>query len=208
MSFWKILAGAATGVAGVVALPIAGPIGTITAVGALAAGAVGAAGGAVADALDDSEEQAEERGEKRGEEKERAKHCAQLKKIQEYMRIMLKAVKDLEDCNQFFEKLIAMAAVGFACANCDGEIHHQEIEEIDEFIAGVNHSELPSHVKERLGKLQKEPPNLKTAFKIAKKAKMDPSILDDVIRVVMHADGRVHPNERAFMKTWHKMKSA
>lgn len=203
--FWKVLAGAATGVGVVVALPIAGPIGSVTVLGALAAGAVGAAGGAAADALDDSEEQAEKRGEQRAEQRAKAKYAEKIKKIQEYMETMRDRAKDWD---QFGEHLIATSAVGFACANCDGEIHPQEIEEIDEFIAGVNRSELPSHVKERLGKLRREPPNLKTAFELAKKAKMDPSISDDVIDVVMHADGRVHPNETAFMNAWHKMKSA
>ena len=199
--FWKVLAGTATGVAAVVALPIAGPVGAVTALGAVVGGAAGAAGGAVADALDDSEEQAEERGEQRAT----AKYAGKLEKIQGYMEAMRDGAKDWE---QFGETLIAMSAVGFACANCDGEIHPQEIEEIDEFVAGVNHSKLPSHVKERLGKLRQEPPNPKTAFELAKKAKVDPSILDDVIDVVMHADGRVHPKEKAFMSAWHKMKSA
>ena len=205
MNVWKVLAGAATGVAVVVALPIAGPIGAITMVGAVAAGAAGAAGGAVADALDDSEEQAEERGEERGKEKERARNALVLEKLQERIHAIMEALKDW---NQRGEQLVAMAAVGLACANCDGEIHPQERDDIDEFVAGVGHSELPSHVKERLDKLRREPPNLKTAFEIAKKAKVDPSILDAIIDVVMHADGRVHPNETAFMKAWHKMKSA
>lgn len=126
-----------------------------------------------------------------------------LGKVQDYMETMR---EDAEDWNQFGEKLIAMSAVGFACANCDGEIHPQELAEIDEFTAGVGHSELPSHVKERLDKFRRKPPNLKTAFVLAKKAKVDLRILDDVIHVVMHADGRVHAEERAFMNAWHQMK--
>ena len=63
-------------------------------------------------------------------------------------------------------------------------------------------------MKRRLNELRQEPPNLKTAFELAKKAKADLSLLDDVIDVVMHADGRVHEKEKAFMNAWHKMKSA
>lgn len=202
MSFWKILTGVATGVGVVALLPAAGtvlgPAFAITKLGALAGGALGGMSGAAIDALDDSEEQAE----KRGEARERAKHAKKLGKIQDYMETMGRNAKDW---NQFGEKLIAMSAVGFACANCDGEIHPQERIEIAEFTAGVGHSGLPPHVKERLHRFERKPPNLKTAFVLSEKAKVDLSILDDVIDVVMHADGRVHPNEIAFMKAWHQM---
>lgn len=176
-----------------------GPIGWV-AVGAITAGV------AVAAAMSDSEEQAEKRGEQRATTKltvEIKRVKARARNIKSYM---VAQQKNLSDWQKFGEKLIAMVAVGFACANCDGEIHPKEIDEIDEFIAGVNHSDLPPYIKERINKLRREPPNLKTAFELAKKAKVKPSILDDTIDVVMHADGIVHDKEKAFMNAWHKMK--
>ena len=108
----------------------------------------------------------------------------------------------------FGNNLIAMAAVGIACANCDGEIHPDERLEIDEFIAGVGHSELPDEVKEEIRRLWQRPPNLTTAFRIAEKNNVDFSLLDDVIDVVMHADDRLHAKEQAFKNAWHKMRNS
>lgn len=178
-----------------------GPIGWV-AVGAITAGA------AVAAVMSDSEEKAEKRGEQRGKAKNTAEVEKSRENVRNIKRYMVEQQKNLSDWQKFGEKVIAMTAVGFACANCDGEIHPKEIDKIDEFIAGVNHSNLPPYVKERIKKLRQEPPNLKTAFELAKKAKVRPSILDATIDLVMHADGIVHAKEKAFMNAWHKMKSA
>ena len=185
--FWNVLAGVAFGPIGIAVAGVA-------------------TGVAIAVAMSDSEEQAE----KRGEQRATAKYAVELEKsrakAREIKNYMLELRKRSDGWQKFGEQLIAMSAVGFACANCDGEIHPKEIDQINEFIAGVNHSDLPSYVKIRLNKIRREPPNLKTAFELAKKAKVKPSILDDVIDVVMHADGIVHANEKAFVNAWHKMK--
>ncbi len=198
MTVWKVLVGAATGVAAVAALPVLGPIGAVTAVGAAVGAAVGGAGGAIADALDDNEEQAE----KRGEERERARNAEKLAGVQSY----LDGVR-VEVAN-FGDQLVAMFAVAIACANCDGEVHPQERDEIEEFIAGVSHSSLPSPVKRRITALWDARPNAKTAFELAKRAEVDFAVLDDIIDVVMEADGRVHPKERAFRNAWTTLKAA
>ena len=201
MGFWTVLGGVATGVAVVVALPVAGPIGAITAVGAAVAGTVGAAGGAAISALDESEEQAE----KRGEERATAKHYAKM----EDLRRKFQEMKDAADgWRHFGNNLVALTAVGIACANCDGEIHPDERTDIDEFIAGISHSELPIEVKEKIGRLWQTPPNLRTAFQIAEKYNVDFSLLDDIIDMVMHADGRVHAKEKAFMNAWDEMRNS
>ena len=200
--FWKVLAGAATGVAVVVALPVAGPIGAITAVGAAVAGTVGAAGGAVADALDDSEEDAEKRGEQRGEERQKAKYAEAMARL----KAILEAHRD--DAKNFHDTLVAMFAVGLACASCDGEIHDDEREELEEFVAGVSAANLPSSVKSDIRRLWNSPPNIKTAYELAKRSKVDPSRFDDIIDVVMRADGREHPGETAFRHAWQRLSEA
>lgn len=196
--FWKVLAGAATGVAVVVALPVAGPIGAITAIGAAVAGTVGAAGGAVADALDDSEEDAE----KRGEQWQAAKDAEVMRRVMAHLEAIQK------DAQNFHDTLVAMFAVGLACANCDGEIHDDEREELEEFVAGVSAANLPSSVKSDIRRLWNSPPNIKTAFELAKRSKVDPSRLDDIIDVVMRADGREHPGETAFRHAWQRLSEA
>ena len=198
MGVWKVLAGAATGVAVVVALPVAGAVGAVTLTGAAVGAAAGAALGAAADALDDSEEQAE----KRGEERERARNAEKLARVQSYLECAKKEFAN------FGDRLVAMFAVGIACANCDGEIHPNEKRDIEEFIAGVSQSDLPSHIKTRIRKLWSEPPNVKTAFELAKQADVRFFVLDDIVDLVMVADGRVHPKEQAFRKAWATLKAA
>lgn len=195
MGFWKVLAGAATGVAAVVALPIAGPVGAITAVGAAVAGATGAAGGAIADALDDSEERAE----KRGRQKATAEYEAKLAKIKEVFE------KWAKDWHRYGNHVVAVTAVGLACANCDGEIHEDELKDIKEFVSGITQSSLPEVVKEQIENLHQKPPSLTTAHRLAKKAGVDFEFLDSVIKVVMHADNRIHPGEQAFLVAWQKL---
>lgn len=199
MSFWKVLAGAATGVAVVVALPIAGPVGAVTAVGAAVAGTAGAAGGALADAIDDSEELAEKRGKKKGEEKARAEYALKLEKI------IKKFEKWAKDWHRYGNHVVAVTAVGLACANCDGEIHEDELKDIDVFVSGIAESALPAYVKEQIEGFRQKPPNLKTAHELAKKAKVDFDLLNDVIDVVMRADGHIHRKERAFLTAWQKL---
>lgn len=197
VNFWKVLAGAATGVAVVVALPVAGAVGTVTMAGAAVGAAAGAAVGAVADALDDSEDQAV----KRGEERERARNAELLARVQSYL-------EHTKDFVNFGDQLVAMFAMGIACANCDGEIHPDEKRDIEDSIAGFSSSGLPAVTKESINKLWEAPPNIKTAFELAKSAGVGFSVLDDIIDLVMMADGRVHPRERAFRSAWTKLKAA
>lgn len=196
MSFWKVLAGAATGVAVVVALPVAGPIGAITAVGAAVAGTAGAAAGGLASAADDTEERAE----RRGQEKAKAEYSMKLQKYADEFCTWA------ENWSQYGDKLVAATAVGLACANCDGEIHEDELQEIDEFISGALHSNLPKQIHSGITKLRRNPPNLVTAYELANEHGLDSDLVDDIIDLVIHADGRVHPQEDAFLAAWAELR--
>ncbi|PSV27527.1 MULTISPECIES: hypothetical protein [unclassified Photobacterium] len=202
MSFWKVIGGAAAGIACVVALPIAGPVGAITAAGAAIAGGVGAAAGGVAAAMDDGEEEAERRGERRANAEQELKYSKLTAAFED-------AKNRLDETENYFNLLIAMEAVGLACANCDGEISLEERQEIDEFIAGVSSSELPSHVKRKIEDMAKNPPNVNTAFALAQKVGLNSfELYNEIIEVVMHADGRVHENEKAFEQAWNTLVKA
>lgn len=199
MSFWKVLSGAATAIACVVALPVAGPVGAITAAGAAIAGGVGAAAGGIASAVDDSEEQAERRGARR----EAAKYDRKYEKLASAFEEAESRISETED---YFNLLIAIEAVGLACAACDGEIAPEERQDIDEFIAGVASSELPSHIKSKIEEMAVNPPNIKTAFELSKKVGLDSyALFDEIIEVVMHADGRIHEQEKAFQQAWNEL---
>ncbi len=202
MSFWKVLGGAAAGVACVVALPVAGPVGAITAAGAAIAGGVGATAGGIASAMDDSEEQAE----KRGARIAAAKYDKKYEKLEAAFKDAENRLSESED---YFKLLIAMETVGLACAACDGEIAPEERQEIDEFIAGISSSELPSNVKREIEAIANNPPNITTAFQLASSVGLDSfDLFNEIIEVVMHADGYVHENEKDFVNAWNELVAA
>lgn len=203
MGFWKVLGGAAGAIACVVALPIAGPVGAITAVGAAVAGGIGAAAGGIASVGEDDEITS---AEQRGEAKAKAEYEAKYTKLYEAFKEAELRIKARED---YFNLIIAMEAVGVSCAACDGHISDEERIQIDEFIAGVTASELPQDVKDKIKQIADNPPNIKTAFELAKKT--EPSsyaLFDEVIQLVMYADGYLHEKEKVFMQTWQYLKAA
>jgi len=196
MSFWKVLGGVATGVAVVVALPVAGPIGAVTAIGAGIAGTTGAVAGGIAAAMDDSEEQAEQRGYERGT-------AESAIKIRNLTAAILEAEKRLKESDDYFNLIIAMTAVGLACAACDGEVSSEEETEILEFISGISSSGLPISVTSKLNELASNPPNINTAFYLANKVGLNSyDLFDEIIDVVTDADGYTHSQEIAFKQAW------
>lgn len=201
ITVWKVLGGAAAGVATIVALPIAGPIGVVTAMGALAAGSVGAAAGALAGSIDDSEERAEKRGEARAK-------AESDRRTQKFVEALKKAEEKINSAQEYHNLLIAMTALAMSCANCDGEIHNEEQLEIMEFITGVGGSGLPVDVQERLNKLAYNPPSLTDACVLIKKLPNIGSydVFDDIVDLTIHADGIVHQNEIEFLREWNNVK--
>lgn len=202
MSFWKVLGGAAGAVAAVVALPIAGPVGTITAIGALVAGSVGAAAGGVAAAIDDSEERAEERGRQQA----KAEYAARLRKLEEGLQA---AVSRLTEQRQLFDLIIAMEAVGLACAACDGAVSAEEQRQIDEFVAGASSSALPESVRQQIAFMASNPPDIKTAYQLALDVSpQSMSLFDEIVVFVSHVDGVIDPREQDFIAQWTQLRAA
>lgn len=208
MSFWKVLGGAAIGVGAIAAAPFTGGgsllgaatlagslAGTATVAAAVGAGVAGAAVGASFDGDDDAE--------KRGEDKATAKYEAKYNKIESAFK---DAEKRLNDTDDYFNLLIAMEAVGLACAACDGEVSEEERVEIDEFISGVMSSSLPTHIKTKIDGIANNPPNITTAYEYASKVSPESmGLFEEIIDVVMHADDYVHENEKAFLEAWRKL---
>lgn len=205
MGFWKVIGGACAGIAVVVALPVAGPVGAITAVGAAVAAGIGAVAGGVAEHFDDSEEQAREDGYREGRKDAKTECSVQIENIKNKLEKTFNRFKESAD---YYRVIIAMEAVAVSCANCDGEIADVEKEQIEMFISGVSRSALPSAVKERIQDIYDNPPTIREAFKLAKESNMGMSIFDDIINLVVHADGIVHKNEEVFMQAWNSLKAA
>ncbi len=207
MSFWKKAAWVAAGVGAVVAAPVTGGGSIAALVGAAgtttAAGiALGAAGGLAASSLtEESKKEAENRGRREG----RAQSSVELDKLSKAFE---QQAKHFSSHQEYFDYIIALQTVGLACAVCDGRITASERAEIDEFIAGVASSKLPASIKKKISKVAKTRPTIDTAFELATpfmKTKEQRQDFEALIESTMLADGRVHPKEEAFMKTWKQM---
>ena len=176
--------------------------GTVAA--AVGAGVVGAAAGA---GLSESDKtQAYGEGHRKGVAESKAEYNINLKKLEEKLKQVLGAIKRREE---FFDAVLAMMAVGVSAANCDGEVHDEERKSIELFVAGIGAANLlPEGVKTEMNNIYSAPPNLRTAYSLARRANVPTELCEEIIEVVIHADGVQHQEECAFLAAWRSMKSA
>lgn len=218
MGFWGALAGVTVGVGAVALAPFTGGgslvgvglAASLAGAGAVAAGAgvVGACVGAAAGEIIDDEKAKKnyDQGKREGARETEAKYRADIDKLNIKLA---RTIAMLCEHGNHFNAIIAMAAVGFACANCDGEISVEESEEINIFVTGVSHSTLPEKVKTDIQSFNSHPPSLVDAFAMAMKSGVeDMSIFEDIIEVVMTADGVVKQQEETFLLSWRTMSAA
>tara|TARA_R110002167_G_scaffold33611_2_gene107885 strand:+ start:64 stop:702 length:639 start_codon:yes stop_codon:yes gene_type:complete len=212
MSFWKIAAGAVVGVGAIAAAPFTGGgslfgaatlIGSLTGATTIAAATAAGAAGAVAGyaAAQSDEEQAEAyRNQGRSDA---GKDIANLKTaLDEYET-------KLNDARQYFDLLVALSAVGFATANCDGYICDAEVDDINEFVSGVAASHLPDNIKKSIQSFKTSPPTIGQAYDFASNLQDYPKeLFDQTIEMVMHSDGVVHAAEVQFKKKWQVLNAA
>jgi Skp family chaperone for outer membrane proteins len=209
ISPWKILGGAVIGVGAIAAAPFTGGgslLGGATLLGSLAgggavaaavgAGAVGAGAGAYMSKVEEDEQ-------KKKDDK-LSKLAEEAEKIETSLNELMSAFNNQQ---QYFNLIIAMTAIGMACANADGEIAEEERTHINEFISGVSAAKLPQEVKDRINALYEEPPRLKQAFDLvlAVNAKSF-SVFDQIIDITIDADGHVHEKEIEFKNDWEQLK--
>ncbi len=197
MGFWKVLGGVAGGVGLIAALPVAGAVGVVTLAGAAVAGTVGGVAGAVASSKEKAErESARDQGERRAT----AKYELTVQKL---VASLQSAEKQLNDDKSYFTLLVAMFAVGMATAAADGEVSAVEEAELEEFIAGLAHTNLPSHVKGAITRLRNNPPNFATAMThVQKTGNIDRKLFEEVIELVALSDGHFCDDERALLEAF------
>ena len=214
MSFWKIAAGAAVGVGAIAAAPFTGGgslLGAVTLAGSLAGGGTiaaatvaGVAGASAGYAMSDQDKK--NKDEVRNKAREEVKEdIEKLKKRSQEMS------SKLSEHEHYFKELVALAAVGFATANCDGKICDSEKLEILEFVAGVNASNMPQSEKNLIASFVESPPNIEQAFRLAKELENYAELKEDfeaVIDLVMHADGVTHTSEVKFKEEWRNLNAA
>ena len=206
VSYWKVLGGASAGVAAIVAAPIFGGVGAITLAGAAVGTAVGGLGGVAASFADDSESKAEKRGVERGRAEAAAVYSSRFDKLKERFEA---TVTKMASMNEFFSLIVALHAVGMACAACDGLVSDAERRDIEEFIGGMAVSNMPQTVVDQLNAIATNPPNIDTAFVLAQEChSADWGLFDEVISLVMNADGVATSEEVQFRAQWDALKRA
>ena len=209
MDPWKIIGGAVIGVGAVAAAPFTGGgslLGGATLLSSLAgAGTVAAAVGATAaGAATGAYMSKEEEKELKKKDEELAKLRVKAEKFESELHNMLNSFNDQQ---QYFNLIIAMTAVGMACANADGEITKEEKEAIEEFISGISKIGLPQIVKDKVNSLYENPPRLKQAFDLVLTVNDKSfSIFDQIIDITIDADGRVDKKEIEFKTDWEQLK--
>ena len=123
--------------------------------------------------------------------------------VRELARRLSEAAARFTEHKALEEFLVALFAVGICAANCDGEIADIEKQELHEFVLGVSATALPEQVKQSIQALYDAPPSLATAMTyVVRTAAEHRRLFDDVVDVVLLADGRGHPRETAFRAAW------
>jgi hypothetical protein len=202
VGFWSglgtVVVGAAAGVGVIVALPVAGPVGAITLLGAVIAGSgCGIAGAIVGISVGDGDDDKE-----RADQTERtvAEMIAKAEKSRENME---RVKRRAEEVAKFYDLVVTFYAVGFSVANCDGEIHSDERRDIDESIAALLAENFPETFTRAITALYNNPPVISQVIDYVQPlADEHWDKFEDIIEVVIHSDGIVHPNELAFMEAW------
>lgn len=197
MSFLKIFGGIAAGIGAVACLPVAGPIGAVTLLGAIVGGSIGGVLG------------------KKMSDKEKTKENALLKKIEElkketeqskFYNALEVQVKNLTNEVDYYSFFIALIAITLATANVDGNISSEEQSIIDNFKAEISKMHIPGNVATDLNKIINNPPDFVEAFVLIKKLKyINWELFRETIVLVANADGIVCTKEKALLASFDKL---
>ncbi len=210
----KILAGVAIGVGAVAAAPFTGGgslLGGASALASLAgAGTIAAATGAgltgavVGAVMADSDEKEKENIKNEGKAEGKAESLLEVGELEEKL---LEALKNLKSHDAHFKAIIALEAVGVACAACDGDFSDNEKEEIGEFVKGMLAQGIPEDVKQKIQFIYDNPPTVKEAYILAEASGVSLDVYEDLIQFVMQIDG-IKEEERIFVQAWSQLKAA
>lgn len=168
----------------------------------VAIGAGGLAIGAIAKGVFDGKDEEKAKDEGRAEGKAEVKVV--MEKLEEKL---LHSLKILETHDEHFQAIIALEAVGVACAACDGDFSNNEKEEIGEFVKGMMAQSIPDKVKVKIQSVYDNPPTVEEAFKFAEESGIEIEVYEELVQFVMKIDG-IKPEEEAFTHAWNQLKEA
>lgn len=190
---WGAVGGALVGIGVIAALPVLGPLGGISAVGALIGVTVGGAGGtAVAAAVQREVHEAFEQGQ--------VDHVQKLRDVQATVRRFHRW------WGGYARRVEALMAIGFAAAAVDGPVNEEEHDVIAQFVWGVTGRWQHLGLRRRVARMAKSPPSFADAVRQVERIG-DPAlteVVDDVIDLAIRADGRPNSVERGFLDAWRR----
>lgn len=209
----KVLAGVVIGVGAVAAAPFTGGgslLGAATLGASLsgattiaAASGAGLAGAAAGKTLSDRESR-ERRSTRENHEKAAAEASMRLEALEKSLTEIQKA---MNESGSYFRGIIALEAVGVACAACDGDFSENEKLEIGEFVRGMQLLNIPAEVKNKIEEIYNNPPSITEAYQLAKESGIPIELYDEIIKFVMEIDG-VKEEEKVFAQAWDQLKAA
>ncbi|MCY4347200.1 MAG: hypothetical protein OXC17_10440 [Aestuariivita sp.] len=218
ISVWPILGGALLAGGAAAAFPLTGPgallalfygTGTVAVASATAGTALGAAAGA-ATAMNqknsyDSDSNEDSAKEKEDSAKEKSEHIQRMERLN---REITDFVRKHREKDHYFDKVLALVAVGMAAAKSDGKVCEEESQVIEQFVIGISSPYLPTIVKNKIKYMKKTPPSLHSAYYRAQEFGVPMALCEEVINVVIQIDDKIHPNERAFLTAWRQLAAA
>ncbi len=147
---------------------------------------------------------------------EEVEKVVEVEKIQEVKLSEIDALKkelsgafeNLSSMEEYWEAIVAIEAVAVSSASSDKDFSDAERKEIKKFIQKINpNKEIPSTVQEKIDEIYANPLPLNKAFLLAKETKVEMSIFEEILDVVMHTDG-VKFEEKVVLNAWHAFKEA
>lgn len=131
-----------------------------------------------------------------------------LSEIDALKKELSTAFKNLSSMDEYWEAIVAIEAVAVASASSDKDFSDTERKEIKLFIQKINPGkEMPSVVKEKIDEIYANPLPLNKAFLLAKETKIEMSVFEEILAVVMHTDG-VKFEEKVVLNAWHDFKKS
>ena len=113
-----------------------------------------------------------------------------LSEIDALKKELSDAFDNLSSMNEYWDAIVAIEAVATSCASSDKNFSDTERKEIEIFMQKITQNkEVPSSVQEKIDEVYANPLPLNQAFLLAKETKVEMSVFEEIIEVVMHTDG-------------------
>jgi len=131
-----------------------------------------------------------------------------LSEIDALKEELSEAFDNLTSMDEYWEAMVAIEAVAVSCASSDKDFSNAEREAIKTFMQKITKNrEISSSIQEKIDEVYVNPLPLNKAFALAKESKVEMSVFEDIIEVVMHTDG-VKFEEKVVLNAWHDFKEA